>query len=164
MLSDISICLYMGGVHVTITHDVLDLTVQSPWPPPLDRDPLASDIWWPSLEACSNLFTSGPLLVLTSGGYWSKCGQCKRKDHLHRNKILTPISVSTTSVTHGYHGRRGKRLQMEFCRVPLLSLEEAFLNITWTLWIWNFVREIYLWPMFHCLTGITDKFWIKSAP
>ena len=30
-----------------------------------------SDIWWPSLGACSNLFTSGHPPVLTSGGYSS---------------------------------------------------------------------------------------------
>ena len=33
-------------------------------PPPLDirhGTPPASDIWWPSLETCSDLFTSGPL-------------------------------------------------------------------------------------------------------
>ena len=38
--------------------------------------PPASDIWWPSLETCSNLFTWGPPLppVLTSGGHWSTHG------------------------------------------------------------------------------------------
>ena len=42
----------------------LGLTVQGP---------LTSDIWWTSLETCSNLFTSGhlPLPVLTSDGYRS---------------------------------------------------------------------------------------------
>ena len=54
---------------ITITRDVLDLTVQGP-PPPLTwdrmRHPLwiwdphgtpASDIWWSRLETCSNSFT-----------------------------------------------------------------------------------------------------------
>ena len=41
----------------------------------LIRDPLSCDIWWPSLETYSNLFTSGPPspLMLTSGGYWKMC-------------------------------------------------------------------------------------------
>ena len=52
-----------GGPHVTIIHDALDLTIDSPIPPPP-----ASGIWWPRLETCSNLFTWGhPHPVLTSG-------------------------------------------------------------------------------------------------
>ena len=48
------IWLFPGGPHVSITHDVLYLTVQAPVPPPnirpvppktLDLDP-SSDIWW----------------------------------------------------------------------------------------------------------------------
>ena len=39
-----------GSPYVTITRDALDFTVQPPSSP-------ASDIWWPSLEACLNLFT-----------------------------------------------------------------------------------------------------------
>ena len=52
-----------GGLTVTITHDAWDLAVQapcsSPSPPLSDMGPPApaSDIWWPLLEACSNLFT-----------------------------------------------------------------------------------------------------------
>ena len=39
---------------------LLDLTVQGPLAPPFQRwDPSGSDIWWPSLETCSNLFASG---------------------------------------------------------------------------------------------------------
>ena len=55
---------------VTITHDALDLIVHGPLAPPhLDRGPHwtgtnpASDIWWPSLETCSNVFTSATLLI-----------------------------------------------------------------------------------------------------
>ena len=46
----------MGETHATITHDALDLTVQSHHThssrcgPPA---PIASDIWWSSLETCS---------------------------------------------------------------------------------------------------------------
>ena len=60
------------GGNVTITHDVFDLTVQGPPSPtpslqpwhltvqgPLFLPP-ANGIWWPSLETCSNLFTSAP--------------------------------------------------------------------------------------------------------
>ena len=53
----------MGGPHVTITHDALDLIVQPPHirhGDPLPRHqiwvPLASHIWWSSLETCSHLF------------------------------------------------------------------------------------------------------------
>ena len=62
-----------GESHVTIIHDSLDLTVQLPPPhigPHWTGTPV-SDIWWPSLGACSNLFTSGHPPVLTSGGYSS---------------------------------------------------------------------------------------------
>ena len=40
-----------------------------PWcmDPPNPKPP-TSEIWWPSLETCSNFFTWGPLPVLTSGG------------------------------------------------------------------------------------------------
>ena len=55
---------------VTITHDALDLIVHGPLAPPhLDRGPHwtgtnpASDILWPSLETCSNVFTSATLLI-----------------------------------------------------------------------------------------------------
>ena len=66
--------------HMTITHDALDLTVQPPppdWPSPDFRPgthralaqpsldirlgiPPANDIWWSSLENCSDLFIWGP--------------------------------------------------------------------------------------------------------
>ena len=74
-----------GGSQITISNDALELTVQAPsllTPPPdmgphwtgsptqlhplLDMEPhwkgisLASDIWWPSLETCLNLFTLEP--------------------------------------------------------------------------------------------------------
>ena len=65
------------GSHVAIIHNALDLTVHGI---SLDRDPQppASDIWWPSQETCSNLFTSGsPPTLLASGGYLNKYGQCK---------------------------------------------------------------------------------------
>ena len=56
-----SVCSKGRGSHVTITHDALDLTIQGPPPglPPPYRDPV-SDIWWPRLKTCSNLFTWGP--------------------------------------------------------------------------------------------------------
>ena len=60
------VCLYTGGSHVSITHDTLKLAIQ---PPQLGTSwtPLASDIWWPSLETCSYLFSSGPH---TSADIW----------------------------------------------------------------------------------------------
>ena len=53
-----------GPSHVTITHDALDPTIQRhpQHGVSLYRDPLGmaphyrGDIWWPSLETCSNLF------------------------------------------------------------------------------------------------------------
>ena len=67
------VCLFIGeGSHVTIIHDALDPTIQ--WLPPGPHCtgtpspvPPRSDIWWPRLEACSNLFTwKRP----TSGNIW----------------------------------------------------------------------------------------------
>ena len=60
MFSQVSVIL-LGGPHVTITHDALDLTVQGPssrQSPSIQ--PPTSDIWWPRLEICSNLFTRLP--------------------------------------------------------------------------------------------------------
>ena len=49
--------------------------------PPV-QGPLASYIWWPRLETCSNLFTWGPPpLVLTFGRYW-------QVDSKHRKECL----------------------------------------------------------------------------
>ena len=85
---------------MTITHHALNLTVQptpQPWPCPpyhIKQGPLAqslspghhirqgcpaptfpwpltSDIWWPLMETCSDLFTCGPQLILTSGDHQS---------------------------------------------------------------------------------------------
>ena len=76
----VRVYLSTGG-HVTITHDALDLTIQDP-PPGLGSGsdpsrhgisrptqlpqtcdllalPPVSDIWWPSMETCSNLFILG---------------------------------------------------------------------------------------------------------
>ena len=69
MFSLMSVCLSVHrrqGLHVTITHDVLDIIVQ-PSPHPLGirpwplkpQPPPASDIWWSSLKTCSNLFIWG---------------------------------------------------------------------------------------------------------
>ena len=74
MLAVMSVCLSfcLEGSHVTIAHDALDLTVLPPPHPgpfqtwemgtprlPSDMEhenPPATDIWWPSLLTCSNLF------------------------------------------------------------------------------------------------------------
>ena len=51
MFSVVSFYPQGGGSHVTITHDVLDVTIQPP--PPVQGPgptPSASDIWWPRLE------------------------------------------------------------------------------------------------------------------
>ena len=39
--------------------------------------PTASDIWWPSLETCSNLFIWGPPppVLTSSGGHWNMYGR-----------------------------------------------------------------------------------------
>ena len=79
----IQVCLSTGGSNMTIIQDALDHPPLPPppdmgphWtgtPPPPDMDltgqgPPTSDIWWPSLETCSNLFTSG--LPPTSAYIW----------------------------------------------------------------------------------------------
>ena len=55
-------CLFTMGSHVTITHDVLNIPVQEPqsWTWDLNLQSSSSDIMWPGLESCSNLFTWGP--------------------------------------------------------------------------------------------------------
>ena len=65
MFSQMSVCHSVQGVpYVTITHDALDLTVSPPLVPRLPHirpgtphPPSATDIWWPTLETFSNLFT-----------------------------------------------------------------------------------------------------------
>ena len=63
------VCVFpQGGGHslyVTTTHDA-----STPRPNPPSS---GSGTWWPRLEACSSLFTTGPLLVLASGGgHWNR--------------------------------------------------------------------------------------------
>ena len=71
------VCLSTWGPHVTITHDALDLTVQGSYPQKSDLGPPAlppaSDIWWSSLETCSNLFIWGPP---ASDIWWSSLETC----------------------------------------------------------------------------------------
>ena len=40
-------------------------------PAPTCPWPLTSDIWWPLMETCSDLFTCGPPLILISGDHQS---------------------------------------------------------------------------------------------
>ena len=62
-VSLVSVCLFTRGPRVTIIDDALDLPVQGPLghqtgdPSP---GPIDNDIWWPSLDTCSNFFTRGP--------------------------------------------------------------------------------------------------------
>ena len=71
-------CVCPWESHVTITHDILDLTIlRTPPGPtllytgtalnPLPR-PLLVNIWWPKPESCSNLLHLRTLLVLKSRG------------------------------------------------------------------------------------------------
>ena len=63
MFSLVCLCPQGDESHVTITHGALDLVVQGTSPPP-DMGPYwtgtPSNIWWPSLDPFSNLFTSSP--------------------------------------------------------------------------------------------------------
>ena len=70
---------------MTITHVALDLTVQALSAPPTHTWDLtgqglpqpylpASDIWWPSLETCSNLFTSVNIWWLLKEVCWAQAG------------------------------------------------------------------------------------------
>ena len=60
----LSVCLFTSAEGLlTITNNALDSLYRDP---PNLVPPRASDIWWPSMETCSILFTSGPpQLVLT---------------------------------------------------------------------------------------------------
>ena len=82
------------GSRVTLSHDALDHTVHGTPYLPADmglhcNGPLyhpASDIWWPSLQTCSNLLTWGPSRpVLTSGCYWN---MYVRRELAVRNDLL----------------------------------------------------------------------------
>ena len=85
----LSFCSREEGSHVTITQDALDLTEHPPpleetslqiWGLTVQRSSLLVDIWWPSLETCSNLFTSGappPPPFPPPPHYCSTWGQCK---------------------------------------------------------------------------------------
>ena len=68
-----SVSYSVQGSHVTISHDALDTLYKAPkhqtWEPPALAPPPVSDIWWPSLETCSNMFTSRSLLTSTDI-YW----------------------------------------------------------------------------------------------
>ena len=92
----LSLCLSTGewGSYVTITHDALDLTTQGPpslalvkiyffcplghqtWDLLPQAHPSLTNIWWPSLETSSNLFTWDPhpqeWRLVT--GHWSTSG------------------------------------------------------------------------------------------
>ena len=87
MFSVMWVCQSTGGVHVTINHDVLDLTIQGPpWQWTYLKP--ASHIWWQKLESCSNLFTWGPhpTLVLISDGYCST--YCGRVSSMYPTRML----------------------------------------------------------------------------
>ena len=86
MFSVVSVCHSFHREHITVS----DLQVPPPHPghetslyrdpPPFwtwdltVQGPPTSDIWWPRLSTCSNLFTWEPRPVLTSSGYWSRYG------------------------------------------------------------------------------------------
>ena len=60
-------------------HQTWDLHSPPPPTPDMGPLPLATDIWWSSLEACSNLFTWGPSslppsVVTFSDGHWNMYG------------------------------------------------------------------------------------------
>ena len=57
--NEVGECNVFTGVCL-FNHDALDLTVQDPLLP-------ATDIWWLTLEICSNLFAWGPPSRVTSG-------------------------------------------------------------------------------------------------
>ena len=75
------VCLFTGGSHVTITHCIgphctgaFHPPIPQPCPHPFKTWDLtvhtpANDIWWPSLETCSSLFTS-ELPPSTSADTW----------------------------------------------------------------------------------------------
>ena len=66
----VSVSLSIGGPMWPLPMIICTSLYKSP---PQIWDPLTpSDIWWPLLETCSNLFTWGPSpLGLTSDGHWS---------------------------------------------------------------------------------------------
>ena len=114
------------GGNVTITHDVFDLTVQGPPSPtpslqpwhltvqgPLFLPP-ANGIWWPSLETCSNLFTSAP--PPTGADMWwllKHVQSCKRAVRILLECFLVTHSLPSTMKLQ--QGNIFRSVCQEFC-------------------------------------------------
>ena len=71
----VKVSLFLSKAWLKYSHKPpkdLTQTATSPRQGPPAKAPPGSDIWWPRLGTCSNLFTWRPPapLVLTSGNYW----------------------------------------------------------------------------------------------
>ena len=70
---------------------------------PLNR---ASDIWWPILETCWNLFTWGPQVLKSSGQDWRSDQTCLLEEP-------TPCPVQASSGHWSMYGWRPVRILLE---------------------------------------------------
>ena len=86
-----------GGSHVIPGHG----TSGAPIPAPL-----ATDIWWPLLETCSNLLTSGPLPIPAGANFWWLLKQVRsaQAGGTHRTGMLSCFSVIFAGMTKGVNG------------------------------------------------------------
>ena len=95
-----------------------------------------SDIWWSSLETCSNLFTAGPpptpMVLISGGGHWNKYDWQADYMHLLEYCLVTAHKRSLgqgnifTSICHSVHrgGFPCKRspVLLEWCLVTLIII------------------------------------------
>ena len=156
------ICLFTVGHHVTIIHNALDLTVQPPSPDirsgtstryqtrdPLvltsdgqhvqicsfenPSPPLTTDIWWLTLESCSNVFTLRtplPPPPMTSG-YWSTYGLQAGGAHPNWYAFLS----RHTDVNHR---RLISTINLVLVDYPEIARKKS------TKWMYNGMRVTYL--------------------
>ena len=105
--------------------------IGTPWPQVLPCPP-TGNIWWPSLETCSKLFTSGsPSLVLTSGGYWSTYGQ---------HKLVVHILLDCFLVHYWLYVRDGNSAEL-----LVVSGDLAFVQLRSQVWKYSANYGKFIW-------------------
>ena len=127
-----------GGSHVTVTHDVLDLTVLPPptalslapldmgphyrgipRPSPLDRGMTSGGHHWRPVWTCP-LQDTPDTLVLTSGGYWSTYASASARYTPYWNAFLLLTIILNDIV----------KSQASFVVKPDISLSAYYLQMT----------------------------------
>ena len=147
---------------MTITHDALEFIVPPPIPPKhgtwVPPNPIwglgtypypTTDIWWSSLENCSNLFTLGPTpaLILThSGGHQDMYGWQAGGTHPIGMLFLFNIRLTTVkfenlkcTFTQIFLGSKTEvRCQLSLRGISEFEIAKWQFSTKWTVWIFNF--------------------------